>query len=159
MAIADNNDTGGTRLLMAFLGLLSVIVGLFFLRHTVETMATLAFLIGLFWVIGGIIEFFSAYSDKGSPRPGVATGHGGLGIRRRHRHPGLPPPHRVHPGRDHGDLADHLRVLEIVLSLQLRHLADLTGHCSERPGARGGDGRPGRDPPGSGQRRRLEELV
>jgi uncharacterized membrane protein HdeD (DUF308 family) len=67
MAIADNKNTGGTRFLMAFLGLLSVLVGLFFVRHTFETIGTLGFLIGIFWVIGGLIEFFSAYGDKGSP--------------------------------------------------------------------------------------------
>jgi uncharacterized membrane protein HdeD (DUF308 family) len=67
MAIADTRNTGGTRFLMAFLGLLSVLVGLFFVRHTFETVGTLGFLIGIFWVIGGLIEFFSAYGDKGSP--------------------------------------------------------------------------------------------
>jgi uncharacterized membrane protein HdeD (DUF308 family) len=66
-AIADNEDNGGTRWLMAVLGLVSVIIGILFLRHTNETVKTLAFLIGLFWVVGGIIEFFTAYSDYGSP--------------------------------------------------------------------------------------------
>ncbi len=66
MAIADDEDTGGARWLMAILGLVSVIVGVLFLRHTNETVTTLAFLIGLFWIIGGIIEFFTAYSDRGS---------------------------------------------------------------------------------------------
>jgi uncharacterized membrane protein HdeD (DUF308 family) len=70
VAIADREDTGGTRWLMAALGLLSVIVGILFLRHTNETVNTLAFLIGLFWVVGGIMEFFSAYSDYGSPTRG-----------------------------------------------------------------------------------------
>lgn len=67
MAIADHEDTAGTRWLMALLGLVSVIVGILFLHRTDETVTTLAFLIGLFWVIGGIIEFFTAYSDFGSP--------------------------------------------------------------------------------------------
>jgi uncharacterized membrane protein HdeD (DUF308 family) len=67
MAIADNEDSGGVRVLVAILGLLSVIIGIFFLRHTYETVATLTFLLGLFWIIGGIIEFFSAYSRKGLP--------------------------------------------------------------------------------------------
>jgi uncharacterized membrane protein HdeD (DUF308 family) len=66
-AIADNEDNGGTRWLMAVFGLVSVIIGILFLRHTNETVKTLAFLIGLFWVVGGIIEFFTAYSDYGSP--------------------------------------------------------------------------------------------
>ncbi|MGP0110407.1 MAG: HdeD family acid-resistance protein [Acidimicrobiales bacterium] len=67
MAIADDEDSGGTRWLMAVLGLFSVIIGVFFLRRTEETVTTLAFLLGLFWIVGGIIEFFSAYSDHGSP--------------------------------------------------------------------------------------------
>ncbi|HEV3131520.1 MAG TPA: HdeD family acid-resistance protein [Acidimicrobiales bacterium] len=70
VSIADREDAGGTRWLMAVLGLLSVIVGILFLRRTDETVTTLAFLIGLFWVVGGIMEFFSAYSDYGSPTRG-----------------------------------------------------------------------------------------
>jgi uncharacterized membrane protein HdeD (DUF308 family) len=67
VAIADNNDTAGTRWLVAILGILSVIIGIFFLRHTYETVASLTFLLGLFWVVGGIIEFVSAYGHKGQP--------------------------------------------------------------------------------------------
>ena len=77
-AIADHEDTAGTRWLMAFLGLLAVIVGILFLRRTDETVTTLAFLIGLFWVVGGIIEFFSAYSEHGSPTRGWRVGMGVL---------------------------------------------------------------------------------
>ena len=70
VAIADSEDTTGTRWLIAVLGLLSVIIGILFLRHTQQTVTTLAFLIGLFWVVGGLIEFFTAYSDHGSPARG-----------------------------------------------------------------------------------------
>ncbi|HEV3280989.1 MAG TPA: HdeD family acid-resistance protein, partial [Acidimicrobiales bacterium] len=77
-AIADRDDTGGTRWLMALLGLLSVIVGILFLHRTDETVTTLAFLIGLFWVVGGIIEFFTAYSEYGSPARGWRIGMGVL---------------------------------------------------------------------------------
>ncbi len=78
MAIADHEDTGGTRWMLAILGLLSVIIGILFLRHTEETVTTLAFLIGLFWVVGGIIEFFTAYSDHGSGARGFRIGMGVL---------------------------------------------------------------------------------
>ncbi len=70
VAIADDEDAAGTRWLMALLGLLSVIVGVFFLRRTNQTVTTLAFLLGLFWIVGGMIEFFTAYSDRGSPARG-----------------------------------------------------------------------------------------
>jgi uncharacterized membrane protein HdeD (DUF308 family) len=80
MAIADNQDTGGVRVLIAILGLVSVLIGIFFLRHTFETVATLTFLLGLFWVIGGIIEFFSAYSHKGAPGRGFRIVMGLLAV-------------------------------------------------------------------------------
>jgi uncharacterized membrane protein HdeD (DUF308 family) len=81
MAIADDHDTGGgTRVLMAILGLLSVLVGIFFLRHTYDTVSSLTFLLGLFWIIGGIIEFFSAYSRHGTPGRGFRIGMGLLAV-------------------------------------------------------------------------------
>ncbi len=79
-AIADDEDTAGTRWLIAILGVLSVIIGILFLRHTNETLATLAFLIGLFWVVGGLIEFFTAYSDRGSEARGFRVVMGLLAI-------------------------------------------------------------------------------
>jgi len=80
MAIADDEDSGGVRVLIAILGLLSVIIGVFFLRHTYETVATLTFLLGLFWIVGGIIEFFAAYSRKGLPGRGFRITMGLLAV-------------------------------------------------------------------------------
>ena len=123
-AIADHDDTGGTRWLLAILGLLSVIIGILFLRHTEETVTTLAFLIGLFWVVGGIIEFFTAYSDRGSEARGFRVGMGVLAFAA-----GVVT--LVWPHLTLGVLAVIMGiwlilygVLEIALSLQLRHLAD-----------------------------------
>ncbi len=125
MAIADHEDTNGTRWLMAILGLLSVIIGILFLRHTEQTVTTLAFLIGLFWVIGGIIEFFTAYSDHGSPARGFRIGMGVLAFAA-----GVVT--LVWPHLTLGVLAVIMGiwlilygVLEIALSLQLRHLAEV----------------------------------
>jgi uncharacterized membrane protein HdeD (DUF308 family) len=125
MAIADHDDTSGTRWLMALLGLLSVIIGILFLRHTEETVTTLAFLIGLFWVVGGIIEFFTAYSDHGSPARGFRIGMGVLAFAA-----GVVT--LVVPHLTLGVLAVIMGIwlilyglLEIALSLQLRHLAEV----------------------------------
>lgn len=124
-AIADTRDTGGTRLLMAILGLLSVVVGVLFLRHTEETVTTLAFLIGLFWVVGGLIEFFTAYGDDGSPARGFRIGMGVLAFAA-----GVVT--LVVPHLTLNVLAVIMGiwlilygVLEVALSLQLRHLAKL----------------------------------
>jgi uncharacterized membrane protein HdeD (DUF308 family) len=125
VAIADSEDTGGTRWLMAFLGLLSVIVGILFLRHTDDTITTLAFLLGLFWVVGGLIEFFTAYGDRGSEARGWRIFMGLLALAA-----GIVT--LVVPHLTLNTLAVIFGiwliiygVLEILLSLQLRHLADV----------------------------------
>ena len=124
MAIADHEDSSGTRWLMAILGLLSVIIGILFLRHTEETVTTLAFLIGLFWVVGGIIEFFTAYSEYGSPARGFRVGMGLLAFAA-----GIVT--LAWPHLTLNVLAVIMGIwliiygiLEVALSLQLRHLAD-----------------------------------
>jgi uncharacterized membrane protein HdeD (DUF308 family) len=125
MAIADREDTAGTRWLMALLGLVSVVVGILFFRHTEETVTTLAFLIGLFWVIGGLIEFFTAYGDHCSPARGWRIGMGVLAFAA-----GVVT--LVVPNLTVTTLAVIMGiwliiygVLEIALSLQLRHLAEV----------------------------------
>ena len=80
VAIADDDDTGGMRWLIAILGVLSVIIGILFLRHTDETLTSLAFLIGLFWVVGGMIEFFTAYGDRSMDARGFRVVMGLLAI-------------------------------------------------------------------------------
>jgi uncharacterized membrane protein HdeD (DUF308 family) len=125
VAIADSADAGTARWLTAVLGLLSVIIGILFLRHTEETVTTLAFLIGLFWVVGGIIEFFTAYSDYGSPARAWRIAMGVLAFAA-----GIVT--LVVPHLTLNVLAVIMGiwlilygVLEIALSLQLRHLADV----------------------------------
>jgi uncharacterized membrane protein HdeD (DUF308 family) len=125
VAIADHDESGGARWLTAILGLLSVIVGILFFRHTEDTVTTLAFLIGLFWVVGGIIEFFNAYSDYGSPARGWRIGMGVLAFAA-----GVVT--LVVPHLTLNVLAVIMGIwlilygiLEIALSLQLRHLADI----------------------------------
>ena len=61
-AIADREDSGGTRWAIATLGLLSVVIGIVVLRHTYQTVAVLGFVIGIFWVIGGIAEMFAGFN-------------------------------------------------------------------------------------------------
>jgi uncharacterized membrane protein HdeD (DUF308 family) len=124
-AIAESGDTAGSRWFVAVLGLLSVIIGILFLRHTEETVTTLAFLIGLFWIVGGIIEFFTAYSDYGSPARGWRIAMGILAFAA-----GIVT--LVVPHLTLNVLAVIMGiwliiygVLEIALSLQLRHLADV----------------------------------
>jgi len=60
-AIADREDSGGTRWLMALLGLISILFGLLVFHRTWETVAIVGFIVGLFWVIAGVGDFYAAY--------------------------------------------------------------------------------------------------
>jgi len=68
MAIAEGTEGGGTRLGMAFGGLLAVLVGLLVLHHSFETVAVLGFIIGIFWVVGGLSELFAGCSREAEGR-------------------------------------------------------------------------------------------
>jgi uncharacterized membrane protein HdeD (DUF308 family) len=68
MAIAERGEGGGTRLGMAFGGLLAVLIGLLVLHHSFETVAILGFIIGVFWVVGGLSELFAGFSREAEGR-------------------------------------------------------------------------------------------
>jgi uncharacterized membrane protein HdeD (DUF308 family) len=64
-AFAADDESGGTRVLLALLGVLSFIVGLYALRHILVTVAALALLLGIFWIVNGAVETFAALSHRG----------------------------------------------------------------------------------------------
>jgi uncharacterized membrane protein HdeD (DUF308 family) len=64
-ALASDDETGATRVLLALLGVLSFIVGLYALRHVLLTIAALALLLGIFWIANGAVEVFAALSHRG----------------------------------------------------------------------------------------------
>jgi uncharacterized membrane protein HdeD (DUF308 family) len=66
-AVADSDGSTTARGLTALVGLLSTVIGVLFLRETNRSVATLAFLIGLFWLVGGVIEVISAAARLGTP--------------------------------------------------------------------------------------------
>jgi uncharacterized membrane protein HdeD (DUF308 family) len=66
-AFASDDLTGGTRTLLALLGALSLIIGLYAVRHVLITLVALALLLGIFWVVNGAIEIFTAGSHREMP--------------------------------------------------------------------------------------------
>jgi uncharacterized membrane protein HdeD (DUF308 family) len=64
-ALAVEEASGGTRVLLALLGVLSFIVGLYALRRVLLTIAALALLLGIFWIVNGAVETFAALSHRG----------------------------------------------------------------------------------------------
>src|SRR6266576_654001 len=79
-ALAIDDLSGGTRVLLALLAVLSIIVGLWAIRHVSLTLLALAVLLGIFWVVNGTIEFFTALSHSGMPQRGWTAFMGVLSI-------------------------------------------------------------------------------
>ena len=63
-AFATEDLTGGTRVLLAVLALISLIIGLYALRHVLITLLALALLLGIYWVVSGVVELFTALSHR-----------------------------------------------------------------------------------------------
>jgi uncharacterized membrane protein HdeD (DUF308 family) len=75
-----HDRTAGTRFLYALLGVLSLIIGLYALRHVLITLLALALLLGIFWVINGAVELFAALSHREMPHRGWMSVMGILSI-------------------------------------------------------------------------------
>jgi uncharacterized membrane protein HdeD (DUF308 family) len=67
MALAADDESGTTRVLLALLGVLSFIVGLYALRHILVSIVALALLLGIFWIVNGAIELFTALWHRAMP--------------------------------------------------------------------------------------------
>jgi uncharacterized membrane protein HdeD (DUF308 family) len=79
-ALASDDESGGTRVLLALLGVLSFIVGLYALRHILVTVAALALLLGIFWIVNGAVEVFTAVAHRGLPARGWTIFTGALSV-------------------------------------------------------------------------------
>ena len=77
---AFTNSGEGSRVLLAVLGVLGILVGIFVLRHLFQTVVILVVLLGVYWVIHGIIEFFVAVDHRGAPGRGVSIVMGILSL-------------------------------------------------------------------------------
>ena len=79
-AFATEEATGGTRVLLALLGVISIIIGMWAVRHVLLTLLALIVLLGIFWVVNGTIELFTALSQRGLPQRGWIAAMGVLSI-------------------------------------------------------------------------------
>jgi uncharacterized membrane protein HdeD (DUF308 family) len=69
-AIAAEDLTSGNRALLALLGVLSLIIGLYAVRHVLVTLVALALLLGIFWIVSGAVELFMVLSHQGMNQRG-----------------------------------------------------------------------------------------
>src|SRR5580698_7905155 len=79
-SFASDDLTGGTRVLLALLGVLSIIVGLWAVRHVLLTLLALIVFHGIFWIVNGVIEIFTALAHRGMPQRGWTVAMGVLSV-------------------------------------------------------------------------------
>lgn len=79
-AFAPGRADTGSRILYVLLSLLSVLAGVLCLRHQLQAVTVLALIIGVLWLIGGIVLLFTAIADHDSTYRGFSIGAGSLSI-------------------------------------------------------------------------------
>ncbi len=80
VAVFRPGESGGMRVMSALLGVLSIIVGLWSLRNIGVTIVSLALLLGIYWVVAGIIRTVDAIGDHTTPARGWAIFGGVLSV-------------------------------------------------------------------------------
>ena len=78
--VTFGDQSGGARVLWAVLGILSLLLGFYSLRHIVITLLSLGLLLGIFWLVDGIGLVVSAIEHRGMPGRGLSLLSGILGI-------------------------------------------------------------------------------
>jgi uncharacterized membrane protein HdeD (DUF308 family) len=89
-AFASDDSSGGSRALLALLGVLSLIIGLYAARHVLVTLLALALILGIFWIVSGAVELFTALSHRQRTHRGCYAVMGIVSVLARDRGPGLP---------------------------------------------------------------------
>lgn len=79
-AVALDDASAGARAVLAILGLLGLLIGLYALRHVVITVIALGLVLGIFWVIDGIGLIFAAIEHPGLPGRGWTALSGVVGV-------------------------------------------------------------------------------
>lgn len=79
-AVVGDSGEAGRRALLALLGVVGLIVGVLLLRELTHTIELLALLVGLFWIVGGVITLAMAFFEGDRPARGVRMLTGALGV-------------------------------------------------------------------------------
>ena len=70
LVVAFTDEGAGHRVAYSLIGIFSILVGILCLRHLFQTVAALALILGIFWVIAGIMDFFVGVFVKDMPGRG-----------------------------------------------------------------------------------------
>lgn len=73
-AVAFDDAQASSRVLLALLGMVAILVGILCLARPFQTATALALLLGAFWIVGGVIEFFHGIVGRVPGRGWVIVG-------------------------------------------------------------------------------------
>ncbi|WP_316769562.1 HdeD family acid-resistance protein [Streptomyces sasae] len=77
---ASLGDTGTARTLTAVLGVVSLLLGFYAIRHVLITVLALGLLLGVYWIVDGFTAVFAAVDHPGLPGRGWNIFIGLLGV-------------------------------------------------------------------------------
>jgi uncharacterized membrane protein HdeD (DUF308 family) len=77
---AFSRQAHGERFTRVLLALLFVLAGVLCLRHPLQTIAALSLIVGVTWLVSGMLTLYTALSFQDLPHRGVVFGAGALGV-------------------------------------------------------------------------------
>ncbi|WP_328942767.1 DUF308 domain-containing protein [Streptomyces sp. NBC_00250] len=78
-AFSHSSDRSGSRLAGVLLAVLAFLAGVLVLRHPMQTIAALSLIVGVFWLLTGVLTAYVAIADRTLVHRGLRFGLGTLG--------------------------------------------------------------------------------
>ncbi|WKD32237.1 HdeD family acid-resistance protein [Streptomyces xanthophaeus] len=75
----SHSSDGGSRLAGVLIAMLAFLAGVLVLRHPMQTIGALSLIIGVFWLMSGVLMAFTAIADRTLVHRGLQFGLGALG--------------------------------------------------------------------------------
>lgn len=73
-------ESHGDRLTRVLLAVVFVLAGVLCLRHPLQTIAALSLIVGVTWLVSGMLTLYTAIAAKALPHRGVLAAAGALGV-------------------------------------------------------------------------------
>ncbi|MFF1555940.1 HdeD family acid-resistance protein [Streptomyces sp. NPDC058279] len=78
-AFSHSSDRGGSRLAAILIAMLAFLAGVLVLRHPMQTIAALSLIVGMFWLLTGVLTAYVAIANRAFVHRGLLFGLGALG--------------------------------------------------------------------------------
>ncbi|MFF3209425.1 HdeD family acid-resistance protein [Streptomyces sp. NPDC002886] len=78
-AFSHSGDVGGSRLAGILIAMLAFLAGVLVLRHPMQTIGALSLIVGVFWLLTGVLTAYVAIADRALVHRGLLFGLGALG--------------------------------------------------------------------------------